>query len=282
MLSALINGVASAAATHEIGVDERGLSYGDGVFETMRLQAGNVLFIDSHITRLRGGCERLGFQPPSDATLRSDIVKLAREQRDGVVKLIVTRGAGGRGYRPASTLLPTRIAILYPPVGDTANTGIAVRWCATRLARNPRLAGIKHLNRLEQVLAQNEWDDVNIAEGLMMDTEGELVCATSSNLFIVGDGVLTTPDLRFCGVRGVMRGQVIKLALATGFSVRERALQAEDLLSASEAFVTNAVRGIRSIVSLDEHRWPIGTITAHLHAALGNSAMEGSLRCAQE
>jgi len=282
MLAALINGVVSGATALAISVDERGLTYGDGVFETMRLQAGNVCFIDSHLARLRSGCERLGFQPPTDATLCSDIGELARKQRDGVIKLIVTRGTGGRGYRPAATLSPTRIAILYPPIDGSANTGIAVRWCATRLARNPQLAGIKHLNRLEQVLAQNEWHDVNIAEGLMLDTEGELVCATSSNLFIVSDGALTTPDLRFCGVRGVTREQVIKLAVTAGLSVAERALQAEDLLNASEAFLTNAVRGIRSIVSLEQQRWPIGAITALLTTALGNSAKEGSLRCAQE
>jgi 4-amino-4-deoxychorismate lyase len=146
--------------------------------------------------------------------------------------------------------------------------GIAVRWCTTRLARNQQLAGIKHLNRLEQVLAQNEWTDEQIAEGLMLDTESELISATASNLFMVCDGVLATPDLRFSGIRGVMREQVIGLAQQARIQIEERALRPDDLLGATEAFTTNAVRGIRPIVSLDDRRWPIGAVTKRLMTAL--------------
>jgi 4-amino-4-deoxychorismate lyase len=120
-------------------------------------------------------------------------------------------------------------------------------------------------------VAQNEWSDERIAEGLMLDTEGELICATSGNLFLVTDGVLATPDLRFSGVRGVMRDEVIRLALCNSVAVEERPLRPEDLLNASEAFVTNAVRGIRPIVALDSHRWPIGSLTLSLDSSLTES-----------
>jgi 4-amino-4-deoxychorismate lyase len=273
MLLTLVNGAPVRDATCAISVEERGLTYGDGVFETMRLEANSVRFFDRHLARLRIGCDRLGIKAPEDPVLREDIAVLVRNQRDGVVKLIVTRGAGGRGYRPVPALTPTRVAILYPPNNNAAVNGVEVRWCTTRLARNRLLAGIKHLNRLEQVLAQNEWTEAHIAEGLMLDTEGELICGTSTNVFIVSDGALVTPDLQFSGVRGVMREQVIKLALSEGVAVEERPLRPDDLLAASEAFLTNAVRGIWPVVTLGDHRWPIGPMTARLNAALANAGI---------
>jgi 4-amino-4-deoxychorismate lyase len=267
MLAALINGAAVIDVDHALSLEERGLSYGDGVFETMRLQQGVVRFIDSHFARLRLGCERLGMPPPDAALLRHEIAALTRDHRDGIVKLIITRGAGGRGYR-STALMPTRIALLYPAPSNTLQTNIAVRWCATRLARNAQLAGIKHLNRLEQVLAQNEWHDESIAEGLMLDTEGELICVTAGNIFIVNDGILSTPDLRFSGIRGVMREQVLAAAQCEQIQAEERALWPDDLLGATEVFTTNVVRGIRPIVALDERRWLVGPITAHLMTQL--------------
>jgi 4-amino-4-deoxychorismate lyase len=199
--------------------------------------------------------------------LRRDIATLVGAHGEGVVKLIVTRGAGGRGYR-SPPLSPTRIAMLYPLPTMSGQPGITVRWCTTRLARNAQLAGIKHLNRLEQVLAQNEWHDESIAEGLMLDTEGELICATASNIFLVSEGVLATPDLRFSGIRGVMREQVIAAAQRKGIALEERALWPDELLGAAEVFVINAVRGIRPIVALDEQRWAVGPVTTRLMAAI--------------
>jgi 4-amino-4-deoxychorismate lyase len=272
MLGAVINGIAVTNFAQALSVEERGLSYGDGVFETMRLVDGKIHFLASHLTRLQIGCERLGITPPTNTTVASDMATLIPGGCSGVVKFIVTRGAGGRGYRGQTTLDPTRIALLYPPPSETGHAGIAVRWCTTRLSRNPQLAGIKHLNRLEQVLAQNEWTDERIGEGLMLDTEAELICATASNLFIVCDGVLATPDLRFAGIRGVMREQVIKQAQQLGMAVAERALRSDDLLNASEAFVTNAVRGIRPIELLGEQHWPMGPIAARLMTALNDKA----------
>jgi 4-amino-4-deoxychorismate lyase len=268
MLAVLVNGLPTGNENAALSVEDRGLSYGDGVFETMCLQDGRVRFLESHLTRLHAGCQRLGIAAPDNYTLHRDIAALIGDIDDGVVKLVVTRGAGGRGYRPVKALTATRIAILYPPVSDSPQSGIAVRWCTTRLARNEQLAGIKHLNRLEQVLAQNEWTDEHIAEGLMLDTEGELVSATAGNLFTVYDGVLVTPDLRFSGIRGVMREQVIKLAQMERIPIEERALRPDDLLGAHEVFITNAVRGIRPVASLEERRWPIGAVTRGLMAAL--------------
>jgi 4-amino-4-deoxychorismate lyase len=183
------------------------------------------------------------------------------------VKIIVSRGASGRGYRPSAGAA-TRIVALHP-LQETPSYALKLRWCEIRLGRNARLAGIKHLNRLEQVLAQGEWREGEFDEGLMMDTEGELVCATAGNVFAVRDGALITPDLRFCGIRGIMRSQVIKAASRLGLAISEEPLWPHDLEAASEFFITNAVRGIRSATSLDSLQWSDSTVATRLARALG-------------
>src|SRR5690606_19955947 len=160
------------------------------------------------------------------------------------------------------------LPILYPAPEHNPTRGLRLRWCRTRLGRNASLAGIKHLNRLEQVLAQAEWNDAATAEGLMLDTEGELVSATASNVFIVRDGVLLTPDLRFCGVRGVMREQVLRAASELGIAASEEPLWPSDVEAAEEVFLTNAVRGIRSVASLGTLEWERTRIADRLRGAL--------------
>jgi 4-amino-4-deoxychorismate lyase len=267
-LALLVNGVAPADASQAIAVNDRGLHYGDGLFETALLVNGRVRFLDDHLDRLLSGCQRLGIQAPDRDTLLKEIEQVSAAANEGVMKIIVSRGVAGRGYRPPAETNATRIVALHALTEGAAHP-LKLRWCETRLGRNARLAGIKHLNRLEQVLAQSEWRDGAFDEGLMMDTEGELVCATAGNVFAVRDGALITPDLRFCGVRGVMRAQVIKAAPKLGLTVSEEPLWPHDLESASEVFITNAVRGIRSATSLDSLQWSEGTVASRLARALG-------------
>jgi 4-amino-4-deoxychorismate lyase len=259
MLALLIDGATPADASVAIDVNNRGLHYGDGLFETALLTGGRVRLLAAHLQRLANGCERLGFPAPDRETLTQEIDTVISGHEEGVVKIVLTRGAGTRGYRPARDLAPTRIVALYPPP-SAGDVGIRIRWCDTRLGRNARLAGLKHLNRLEQVLAQAEWDDPTIEEGLMLDTEGELVCATAGNLFLVRNGELVTHDLRFCGVRGVMREHVLGQARSLGISARETPLWPADLEQAAEVFITNAVRGLRHVVQLDNRRWERGAL----------------------
>jgi 4-amino-4-deoxychorismate lyase len=266
MLALLVNGVETPPA-HAISAQDRGLSYGDGLFETMRLRAGRVRFLTSHLARLAHGCERLGIRYPGNDLLEHEIERACGTHADGVVKLLVTRGTGSRGYRPLRDAAPTRVVSLHT-APQTESAGIRVRWCNTPLVRNPLLAGIKHLNRLEQVLAQSEWDDPGIAEGLMCDSEGELVCATAGNIFIVRGKELVTPDLRYCGIRGVMRARIIEHAHKLGFAVEEAPLRPDDLELATEVFVTNAVRGVRAVVALGERQWPVGPVTQALSEAV--------------
>jgi 4-amino-4-deoxychorismate lyase len=263
----LINGVAPGDSSQALAVNDRGLSYGDGLFETAFVKDGEVRFLDAHLARLFADCARLGIAPPDRQRLLDEIRAVTASESRAVLKIVITRGVGGRGYRPGIQAQSTRIVALHPALAQDAET-IIVRWCTTRLGRNARLAGIKHLNRLEQVLARMEWNDTSIGEGLMLDTEGELVCATSANLFIVREGVLTTPDLRFCGVAGVMRNKVLEAAAVLGIASSQEPLWPHDLDLASEVFLTNALRGIRSVQALESLRWDDDSVARRLRAAL--------------
>ncbi len=265
-LAMLVNGESAQL----LRADDRGLQYGDGLFETALLAGGRVRFLDDHLHRLFNGCNRLGIAPPEEQTLRSEIAKVTASGERGVLKIIVTRGAGGRGYRPGEAMSSTRVVALHP-YSHASEGPLRLRWCDLRLGRNARLAGIKHLNRLEQVLAQSEWREGEADEGLMLDTEGEVVCATSANVFAVRDGALITPDLRFSGVHGVMRAQVLKAAARLRITVSEEPLWPHDLQSASEVFITNAVRGIRSVGSLDSLQWSETNVATRLANALSLS-----------
>jgi 4-amino-4-deoxychorismate lyase len=271
MIALLLNGERVADPAHAISAEERGLQYGDGVFETMLLRDGQVRYFADHYARLRLGCKRLGIASPDIDLIESDVAKILRVGNEGVLKLIVTRGVGGRGYRSAPSLRPTRMLSLYALSAADSLPGITARWCNTRLARNPQLAGIKHLNRIEQVLAQNEWRDASIAEGLMLDTEGELICATAANVFFFSERTLVTPDLRFSGIRGVMRAQVLSMARLLKIDAEERSVWPQELAAASEVFVTNAIRGLRPVLHLDAQTWQVGPVTQQLTAALSRS-----------
>lgn len=266
-IAMLINGEVPADLVRALPANDRGFHYGDGLFETALLEHGAVRYLDAHLQRLYRGCETLRIQAPPREVLVDEIARVSANLRSAVLKIVISRGIGERGYRPGAGV-PTRIVALYPAPEHNPTRGLRLRWCRTRLGRNASLAGIKHLNRLEQVLAQAEWNDAATAEGLMLDTEGELVSATASNVFIVRDGVLLTPDLRFCGVRGVMREQVLRAASELGIAASEEPLWPSDVEAAEEVFLTNAVRGIRSVASLGTLEWERTRIADRLRGAL--------------
>jgi 4-amino-4-deoxychorismate lyase len=174
-----------------------------------------------------------------------------------VLKLTLTRGSGRRGYGPDAAAVPRRIASLSPealPETQPAGAGITLRWCALTLATQPGLAGIKHLNRLEQVLARGEWSDPAVHEGLLCDSEGAVVCATAANLFIVRSGRLLTPLIDRCGIEGTCRA----FLLSQGEACR---IGRDDVLSADEVFVCNSLRGILPVTRLEHRHWPVGPVT---------------------
>jgi len=251
------------------GVDpaDRGLAYGDGLFETMAAKDGRIRWLDLHLDRLEEGCRRLEIPMPARNLLAREIAANCPQEGRAVVKLIVTRGAGERGYAPPEHATPTRILSISPwPDWPEANyrDGIAMRSCQQRLGENPALAGIKHLCRLEQVLAQLELRGHTVQQGLMLDASGYVVGGTSSNVFIVAGADLVTPALLRCGIKGVMRRAVLDAARELGMRVEERNVLPNELLDADEVFVTNSLFGIWPVADVDGRGFAVGTTTRRL------------------
>ncbi len=250
----LINGVSG----NSISIRDRGLLYGDGVFRTLRASGGHAQHWPLHYQKLQQDCNALGIVCPDFARLSAELDSLLRVQRDAAIKLIVTRGQGARGYAPPAPATPTHIwdvAPLPDYPADRATLGVRARLCQLRLSQQPRLAGIKHLNRLENVLAAAEWDDVDIAEGLLLDAEGNVIEGTRSNLFIVTQGILVTPDLSRCGVAGVQRERVMAWAARHGMPLQVRAVSLDEVLHSEELFVVNSMMGLWPIRELEQRSW---------------------------
>ncbi len=241
-MSVRINGRRVATVDHR----DRGLQYGDGLFETMRVRRHEVRLLDYHLQRLLDGCSRLMIEAPDERGLRRELAQAASRRASAVLKLIVTRGVGPRGYRPSGRERSTRIVSVtpLPPAALRATQRpISVRLCRLRLGTNTRLAGLKTLNRLESVLARCEWSDARIHEGLLQDGDDHIVCGTMSNLFLRRGNVLMTPLLDRCGVAGVMRRWVMEQALQMGMKPIERRIGMKEIQDADEVFMTNAVSG---------------------------------------
>ena len=338
-----------------IPADDRGLAYGDGLFETMWVEAGKVRLLDYHLERLAEGFRRLGFPPhqladikrqllvavaersnplktatgrttqeaeatqeatqgsiskatqPTSPSIGEEATAEAAQEATGevaqeatgeatsevkqeatrkptqgatqgatevdssrwIVKLIVTRGSGGRGYAPPPQPSLRHLLQWLPPVpayATQARNGIRVAWCSTRLGQT-EIGGIKTLNRLEQVLAKQQVGASD--EGLMCDFAGNVVCATAANLFVVVGETLLTPPVEKAGIRGVMRRYVIeRLAPLVGKKVVVKPITTEMVAGASEVFITNALRGIHPVVAVDSQSLAIGKLTTALQQAL--------------
>lgn len=263
----LINGHDSLT----VSAEDRGLLYGDGLFETIAVHKGVPLRWERHLQRLMIGCERLGIHCPDVTALTLEALELCKGHERAVLKLIVTRGAGGRGYRAPAQPQVTRILAChpwpdYPP--DHARDGVRVRLCDTRLAQQPALAGIKHLNRLEQVLARAEWNDEEIAEGLLFDREDHVIEGTMSNLFLASEGQLITPDLSDCGVAGIMRAMIIETATDIGVTCSVRPVARAELFDAAELLLCNSLIGLWPVRQIDTHCLVPGPVTRRLQQAL--------------
>jgi 4-amino-4-deoxychorismate lyase len=248
-----------------IGIRDRGLLYGDGVYRTFLALKGKARHWSLHYQKLKMDCAALGIDCPEAAMLSAPLNDLLGLYPDGVVKLIITRGEGTRGYAPPVRAEPTIIWDVSPLPGypaDRATNGIKARICQLRLSQQPHLAGIKHLNRLENVLAASEWNDPEIGEGLLMDTDNDVIEGTRSNLFLVSRETLITPDLARCGVAGVQRERVMAWAVQHDMPMQVRNVSLDEVLHADELFVVNSIAGLWPLSELENCRWtsfPIAT-----------------------
>lgn len=264
----LVNGETGSA----ISALDRGLAYGDGVFRTLTAHGG-PLHWRRHYTKLARDCARLAIECPMESVLEGDVKRVCEGIPNAIVKVIVTRGGGERGYRYGG-LEPTRVVIATRRHEErgTDDEGIRTRLCRLRIAHQPALAGVKHLNRLENVLARAEWQDPQIAEGVLADSDMNVIGGTMSNLFVVNAGKLATPDLSRCGVAGVTRDRVIDAAAQHGLACEVRDIAVSELAQADELFVVNSVIGVRPVRRFEDRDFAPGPLTKTVRHWLAHDA----------
>jgi 4-amino-4-deoxychorismate lyase len=241
-----------------VPADDRGFTYGDGVFRTLAMRNGRARWWPEQYAKLAADCGALRITAPAESDLRRDLQTIAAQLPDCALRITVTRGSGGRGYavpdKPQSRrVVSANLLPQYP--AHWPEQGVNVRICELRLAAQSRLAGIKHLNRLENVLARAEWHDPAIAEGLLLDETGNVIEGTRCNVFMVEDGALVTPDLSRCGVAGVTRDLVIAAAERNGLRCQIGAINQQRLEAATEIFLVNSLIGVWPVAALEQRRW---------------------------
>lgn len=233
----------------------RALHYGDGVFRTALVIEGRVVDRELQLAKLAADADALDLEMPGRLELDADLDAMIGGGFSGVLRMVLSRRDAGRGYAPGTRacdrLVQRKPLPDHPRQRWTA--GIVAGWSKLLLGIQPRLAGIKHLNRLEQVLASRDWP-ADQHEVVMCDAEGRVSCGSRTNLFFVIDNLLVTPDLSFAGVAGMMRDKLVGLARARGIGCEVGLISPDEVRHASEAFASNSLIGIwpiRRIGSLD-------------------------------
>ncbi len=249
MIETLVNGEPGSV----ISVHDRGLQFGDGVFETIAVQSGEMLCYEAHFARLEAGCRHLSIVCPHRGLLEEEAYRLCRPFASATLKIVVTRGTGRRGYGYPEDISPNRILTVHERPSYPAayyREGVPSYICSRRLTQQPHLAGIKHLNRLEQVQLRAEIAATPYPEGVALDQDGNVIEGSMSNLFMVKQGKLITPDVSRCGVKGVIRQLIIEQNKAAGIETTIRDIKPEELYEADEVFYCNSLIGI----------WPVRSI----------------------
>ncbi len=267
----LVNGAPELA----ISALDRGLAYGDGLFETILCRDGKPTLWSRHFERLIAGCERLGMDVPDARTLTHEIGLVAAGRPRCVAKFVLTRGPGLRGYGPPDEAAPTRIVSVFDepqPYPVDAAGGIAVRWCHMRIGSNAALGGIKHLHRLEQVLARAEWKDESFSEGLLRDGSERVIGAIAANVFVATAGRLATPAVDTSGVAGVARRELI-VGRPGGGEVQVRDMLAAEIESADEVFLCNSVRGVLPVTRIGQRAFTVGPLTRAAQVLLARAGL---------
>lgn len=239
---------------------DRGLAYGDGLFATMRCTKDGVLFLDAHLARLTQSANRLGIEWQSSIELEYLITSLVQQEHkafngDFCLKLLLSRGVGGRGYQPPEKAATTEIISLHSiptHYRRWQSAGIALQTSHMRLALQTRLAGMKHLNRLEQVLIKAQTLDEGFDDWLVLDTQDTIIESSMANLFLIKNSQVVTPSLHLSGVAGVMREQLIYWFIEAGFNVDIRPVAYTELDQFEQVLLSNSLFGVVGVNRIDQ------------------------------
>jgi 4-amino-4-deoxychorismate lyase len=271
MMNIQYNYVINGGFEHRMSPLDRGLSYGDGVFRTLKVLSGSPVDWVMHYQKLLSDCSAIGIVCPSPELILNDIDLLFKSEETGVVKIIITRGEGERGYAPPAVTSPTRIVLRselpqYP--SEYFNHGVKLFSCNTILSSQPKLAGVKHLNRLENVLARSEWQGPEYVDGVMLDAQGNVIECTSANIFIRIDKTLMTPDLSNSGVAGVTRQRILDIAESLLLTPVIKTLKLTDVLYSDEMVICNSLYGAWQVRDFQTKHWQVGDLARNLRRLL--------------
>ena len=275
----LVNGSFNQA----ISPFDRGFAYGDGVFRTIKMVGGLPEHWPQHYQKLVADCAAINIVCPSAELLMSDLSQLFSTDATSknivaVAKIIITRGEGNRGYTPPAITAPMRVVLKstmpdYPE--KRFSEGVNLTVCETRLAAQPKLAGIKHLNRLENVLARMEWHNPDLAEGIMLDMRDNVIECTAANIFARFGDTLITPDLQQCGIAGITRQRVIDLAPTLSLKTSVETFDLEKLLAADEVIICSSLYGAWQVNMIQQHIIKTANLAANIRVAL-QPAIDGT------
>lgn len=262
----LVKSIINGQLQSEINVEDRALHYGDGLFETMLFHQGVIALWPQHLSRLQLGCAALGLKIDEKQLLK-DLKNLTSDLKADsyIIKLIVSRGAAGRGLISDKSIPSSCLFLAYDfDVSSIKNNAEKkLKTCETRLIVNATLGGIKHLNRLVYVLASQELDQT-FAEGIMLNDQSEMIECMMHNLFFVKDDILYTAPIQNCGVAGIKRQQVLDKAKTLGIKTNVQAIPLSDLQLMDECFITNAIVGVQSVASIDHVTFSNNAMTLQL------------------
>jgi 4-amino-4-deoxychorismate lyase len=279
--SYLINGSFNQA----ISPFDRGFAYGDGVFRTIKMQGGLPECWPQHYQKLVADCAAINIVCPSAELLMSDLSQLFLGDAENVdlhavAKIIITRGEGNRGYTPPAITAPMRVVLKSPMPDypqDRFTHGVTLTVCETRLAAQPLLAGVKTLNRLENVLARMEYSNPDIAEGIMLDAQGNVIECTAANIFARFSNTLITPSLTQCGIAGITRQRIIELANSLKLKTSIETFDLDKLLAADEVIICSSLYGAWQVKAVQVKNMQENMIQQHV---IKSDALAANIRAA--
>ncbi len=251
----------------------RNTQFGDGLFETCLVENKKLLFWSNHFERMKLGCDRLKISMIDETLWLSDIKKAFSLMKidNCIVKLVLSRGESLRGYSYKDNIRPIRITIVSELKKNNQDKGFSLEFCNSGYNSNPKLAGIKHCNRLEQVIARA---GIKVDDGIMLDENENVVSVTQGNIFCIQGNRLITPNLDKCGIEGTRRAVIIKIAVDLGFDINIKNLSVAELLRSDEVFISNSIQGVGPVNQIEDFVYSKHKITEIISETLKEKSTE--------
>ena len=256
-----------------ISVFNRNMQYGDGLFETCVAKDNQILFWDKHLLRLNIGCDKLKIKKIEESIWLEDIKKALSfsSKKNCIIKLILSRGNSQRGYSYPDDILPVRVVIVSEIIKSQSKQSFSLEYAQSGYHSNPNLAGIKHCNRIEQILARATMKE---DEAIMLDENKNIISVTQGNIYFIFGKRLLTPKLDRCGVIGSRRSLILELAKSIGLDIQEEEVSMIQAQKADEVFISNSLIGIQSVSSIEDCQLSSSSITDKIKRAFESATQD--------